>query len=157
MPGKPKVGGKNKKKGKGGDQLTRELIFKEDGEEYGVVLKLLGCDNILVFCLDGVRRQCRIRGKLKCKVWIRVGDTVLISLREFSTEDKVADVIHKYQDEEVRQLRKFGEITVNPQEILDAELQSLGISAHGAGEAKDTPVEEAGEEAKEDSVNVDEL
>lgn len=156
MPGKPKVGGKNKKKGKGNDTLTRELVFKDDGEEYGVVLKLLGCDNILVYCLDGVRRQCRIRGKLKCKVWIRVGDMVLISLREFSTEDRVADVIHKYQDEEVRQLRKFEEVTVNPQEILDAELQSLNIAPPARPQAKEAAVEE-GEPSKEDSVDVDDL
>ena len=36
------------------------------------------------------------------------GDTVLVSLREF--QDTIADILIKYMDEEVRNLKIYGEI-----------------------------------------------
>ena len=45
----------------------------------GVAVKLLGFDRIMVKCQDGHERLCRIRGKMKRRVWIRVGDVVLVS------------------------------------------------------------------------------
>ena len=45
----------------------------------GIAVKLLGYDRIMVKCQDGHERLCRIRGKLKRRVWIRVGDIVLVS------------------------------------------------------------------------------
>jgi translation initiation factor IF-1 len=45
----------------------------------GVAVKLLGFDRIMVKCQDGHERLCRVRGKMKRRVWIRVGDTVLVS------------------------------------------------------------------------------
>ena len=43
-----------------------------------------------------------------CKVWIRGGDIVLVSLREF--QDGVADIIHKYYRGEARSLVALKEI-----------------------------------------------
>ena len=43
-----------------------------------------------------------------CKVWIRGGDIVLVSLREF--QDDVADIIHKYYRGEARSLVALKEI-----------------------------------------------
>jgi len=40
---------------------------------------MLGADHIMVKCQDGKERLCRIRGKLKRRVWIREGDIVLVS------------------------------------------------------------------------------
>lgn len=43
MPKAKGKGGKNRKKGKGGDDTDkRELVFKEDGQEYATVVKMLG-------------------------------------------------------------------------------------------------------------------
>ena len=64
---------------------------------------MLGNARVLVKCLDGVIRVGRIRGKMKRKVWIGVGDLILVSLREF--DNKKCDVILKYLPEEVRQLK----------------------------------------------------
>ena len=45
---------------------------------------------------------------MKNRVWIKVGDLVLVSLREF--EDDKGDIILKYNPDEFRDLKKQGEI-----------------------------------------------
>ncbi|KWU44557.1 eukaryotic translation initiation factor eIF-1A [Rhodotorula sp. JG-1b] len=80
-------GGKNRRRGKNeneGDK--RELVFKEEGQEYAQVIKMLG---------NG-------------RVWINQGDIVLLSLRDF--QDGKADVIQKYSSDEARKLKQYGEL-----------------------------------------------
>jgi len=45
----------------------------------GIAVRMLGFDRIMVKCQDGKERLCRVRGKLKRRVWVRVGDIVLVS------------------------------------------------------------------------------
>jgi len=71
----------------------RELIFKEDGQEYAQVLRMLGNNRLEAQCIDGIKRLCHIRGKMRKKVWVNQGDIVLIGLREF--QDGKGDVILK--------------------------------------------------------------
>jgi len=103
-------GGRNHKKAKStGSMHKRELRFREDLEDYALVEKVLGDCRLECLCTDGSQRVCHIRGKFRKRVWMSVGDIVLISLREF--EDKKADVIHKYTPEEATMLRDRGEIS----------------------------------------------
>jgi initiation factor 1A len=44
------------------------LIFKEDGQEYAQVTKMLGNGRLEALCFDGTKRLCHIRGKLRKKV-----------------------------------------------------------------------------------------
>ena len=54
-------------------------------------------------CLDNTKRRCKVRQKrMRCSE----GDCVIISLRDF--DDENADVIYKYDADEVRQLQKMG-------------------------------------------------
>ena len=90
----------------------RELVYKEEDQDYGQVMRLLGGGRVEVNCLDGnVKRLCTIRGKMKNRVWINAGDIVLISLREFG--DDKADIIHKYFPEEAFELQDLGELPEN--------------------------------------------
>ncbi|KAF0289171.1 Eukaryotic translation initiation factor 1A, X-chromosomal [Amphibalanus amphitrite] len=77
-------------------------------KEYAQVAKMLGNGRLEAMCFDGVKRLCHIRGKLRKKVWINQGDIVLVGLREF--QDQKADVILKYNDDEARNLKTYGEI-----------------------------------------------
>ena len=86
----------------------RELILQEDGQVYGQITKLLGNSRLLCNCFDKEERQCHIRGKLKNRVWMNVGDIILISLRDI--DPTKGDVIHKYNPQEIKQLIKEGEI-----------------------------------------------
>merc|ERR1719323_1854342 len=54
-------------------------------------------------CFDGKQRQCRIRGKMRKKVWVNKGDIILLGLRDY--QDDKADVIHKFKPEEIRELK----------------------------------------------------
>lgn len=108
MP-KNKKGGKKHKRGKKiGFGEKRELIFKEDGQEYGQAVKMLGSGHVEVFCFDGVTRLGKIRGKMRKRVWIATGDMVLIGLREF--EHGRCDIMYKYNPDEARNLKAYGEI-----------------------------------------------
>ena len=64
-------GGKNRRRGKNeNENEKRELIFKEEGQEYAQVTKMLGNGRLEAICFDGVKRLCHIRGKLRKKVSI---------------------------------------------------------------------------------------
>jgi translation initiation factor 1A len=110
MPKNKGKGGRAVKRGTGNKNLDQssELVFKEDLQEYGYVTAVLGNGRLQVRCYDGTPRMARIRGKMHKKVWINNNDTVLVALREF--EDKKADVILKYNDDEVRRLRILKEL-----------------------------------------------
>ena len=105
-------GGKNKKtqrsKNRKKENQKRELEFKTDGQEYGQVTKILGNGRMTIFCCDGKERMGTIRGKMRKRVWIRDSDYVLVSLRDF--QDEKCIITFKYTDEEVRNLKIYGEI-----------------------------------------------
>jgi len=81
------------------------------------VIKMLGNGRLEAFCFDGVSRLCHIRGKLRKRVWIQQGDIVLLGLRDF--QDAKADVIQKYDNEEARSLKAYGELPENVQINVD--------------------------------------
>jgi translation initiation factor 1A len=66
----------------------------ENGELFGRVVKLVGGDNIIVKTTDGKVRTCRIRGKIKRRMWIRDNDLVLIAPWDFQSDK--ADIIWRY-------------------------------------------------------------
>ena len=97
-------GGKNRRRGKNeNENEKRELIFKEEGQEYAQVTRMLGNGRLEAACFDGQKRLAHIRGKMRKKVWIAQGDIILLSLREF--QDDKADVIQKYTPDEARSLK----------------------------------------------------
>ncbi|KAG7212943.1 hypothetical protein KM043_002286 [Ampulex compressa] len=85
MPKNKGKGGKNRRRGKNENETEkRELVFKEDGQEYAQVTKMLGNGRLEATCFDGVKRLCHIR-------------------------DAKADVILKYTSDEARNLKTYGE------------------------------------------------
>ena len=69
-------GGKNRRRGKNdNDDDKRELVFREDGQEYAQVTKMLGNGRLEAQCFDGEKRLAHIRGKMRKKVrrrWLYV-------------------------------------------------------------------------------------
>lgn len=105
MPGKKK--GNIKKKQLEGSK-SRELELKESMEEYAKVVSLLGDRKITVKLDNGTELLGCIPGKMKRKCWIAVDDVVIVGIREYQ-EAKV-DILHKYNDDEVKKLIQYGEI-----------------------------------------------
>ena len=73
----------------------------------GIIEQRLGGSRMRVRCLDGKTRICRIPGRLKRKLWIREGDTLLIEPWEFEVETR-GDVIFKYKPTQIEFLKKKG-------------------------------------------------
>lgn len=105
-------GGKNRRRGKNNNYgQKRELIYKEEGQEYAQITKMLGNGRLEVSCFDGNKRMGHIRGKLRKKVWMGQGDIILVSLRDF--QDDQCDVVHKFNSDEARTLKTVGELPEN--------------------------------------------
>lgn len=103
-------GGKGFKKKKNEVFDDKHMIFKEEGQYYGLVTKMLGSGRVECYCysdrggtLSSTKHMGIIRGAMrKKKIWVSVEDIVLISKRDYQ-EDKV-DIIHRYKHEEALQL-----------------------------------------------------
>lgn len=109
MPKNKSRGGKHHRRGKHDtDDKKAELEFKVDGQAYAQVLKTLGNGHFELLCDDGTKRLGHIRGSMNRKIWIAVGNLVLVSLRNY--QDTKCDVIHKYSNEEARSLQAYGEL-----------------------------------------------
>lgn len=77
------------------------------------IVRNLGNRNLECYCNDGRIRICRIRGSMRNRVWINIGDVVIISKRELSgTDDEKGDILMKYEMEHLHRLK--GEAGINP-------------------------------------------
>jgi translation initiation factor 1A len=93
------------------EEALSKLVMPAPGDVLGIAIKLLGFDRILVKCQDGQERLCRIRGKMKRRVWIRQGDVVLVSPWDFQS-GKRGDVFWRYTKAQADTLRKKGLLTI---------------------------------------------
>lgn len=77
------------------------------GEEViGIIEQRQGGNKMLVNCLDGKQRNCRVPGRLKRALWLRPNDVVIIEPWEFD-KDK-GDVIFQYRGNQIAWLKKNG-------------------------------------------------
>ncbi|MDI6825877.1 MAG: translation initiation factor eIF-1A [Candidatus Aenigmarchaeota archaeon] len=88
------------------EEIARTRIPKE-GEVLGLVELMLGSDKLRVRCDDGKERIVRIPGKLRKRVWISVGDLIIIQPWKVMS-DKRADVIWRYTKTQAKWLEKKG-------------------------------------------------
>lgn len=111
-------------KGKKKSYTTQKTIitFKDDMQEYAQIIKPLGHRRLLVLLPDHSELIAHIPGRFKRKTWINTGDIVLISRRDFQ-EDKV-DIIHKYNQCEIKFLMKEKEIPKTFTGIVGSEISS---------------------------------
>ena len=93
------------------EEELSKMVYPTANDMFGVAVKLLGYDRVMVKCQDGHERLCRIRGKMKRRVWIREGDVVVVSPWDFQS-DKRGDVIWRYTRAQAEQLRRKGVLTI---------------------------------------------
>ena len=146
-----KGGNKAKKQKKPSDNaVERELVFKDitQFQEYAQVTKTLGNKRFELTCFDGKTRLGHARGSLKKKkVFVKLGDVVLVSLREF--EDAKCDILDVYTQKEVKSLKSYGEIpnTVRDDLVENTVEEDIGFDFDN-GEEEDIDEEE--QKKKED-------
>ena len=129
--GRNTKGGKKHKKFKNNNNQTfnkRELIFADTGQDYFIITKMLGDNRCRGNSNDGREALMIIRGRLSKKKWIRQGDVVLGSFRDFSS-NPIADIIHKYSPEEVTVLKKMNKLTMTkPKDVETVEEYDIGFT-----------------------------
>jgi len=101
-----------KKKVLSEEEMRERMVLPVANDILGVATKMLGYDRINVKCQDGHERLCRIRGKMKRRVWIRQGDIVLVSPWDFQS-DKRGDIIWRYTRAQAAWLRDKGYLTIS--------------------------------------------
>jgi translation initiation factor 1A len=97
-----------------GSNSRMKLPYKPRGELMGIVREVSGGSRLIAFCEDNMTRMVRIGGKLKKKMWTRVGDLVIIKKWQIQ-EDKKSDLVYRYTKTEKESLRRKGLIP----EVLD--------------------------------------
>ncbi len=89
-----------------GQQEVVRVRLPRGKEVLGILEQRLGAARVLIRCLDGKSRNCRVPGRLKRKLWLREGDVVLVEPWEFDNEK--GDVIFKYNPAAIDRLKRKG-------------------------------------------------
>lgn len=117
MPKNSGKGGKKHRKQKNQTVIKREMIWKETGQAYAIIEKMLGNGRVHLYYFtrdedDRLKKNQAlgiIRGTMRRKkVWIKIQDVVLVGLREF--EEGKVDILHKYDYDETKSLELSQEI-----------------------------------------------
>lgn len=87
------------------------MLLPSGSDVLGTAVKMLGAERIMVKCQDGKERLCRVRGKLKRRVWIREGDIVLVSPWDFQSEAR-GDIYWRYRKNQTEWLRCHGYLKI---------------------------------------------
>jgi translation initiation factor 1A len=77
-----------------GQEFIRVRV-PEKGEILGVVKANLGGSRFEIKCIDGFTRICRIPGRFKKRVWVKVGGLILITPWEVQSNER-GDIIWTY-------------------------------------------------------------
>ncbi|MEK6912539.1 MAG: translation initiation factor eIF-1A [Nanoarchaeota archaeon] len=88
------------------EEVVTRVKLPRNGEVLGVIEQRLGGNKMLVACLDGKSRNCRVPGRLRRALWLRPGDVVIIELWELDKEK--GDVIFKYRPNQIEWLKEKG-------------------------------------------------
>lgn len=88
------------------EEIARIKIPRQP-EVLGVVEMMVGGDRLRVKCDDGKMRICRIPGRLRKKVWIRVGDLVLVEPWKAQSEER-GDIVFGYTATQANWLKRKG-------------------------------------------------
>ncbi len=153
MPPQRRSKGKKKQPSPG----SRKLRFpdKRDNEQLGRVVEILGNDHMRVQCEDGKTRLGRIRGKIKKRMWIRLGEIVIIQPWDWETANTAeddgetlpkCDIIWRYQLTQTKQLFRRGILPKNLAEAMN--LTEEDLVEEGPGPEVQKPEQKPPEDAE---------
>ncbi len=84
-------------------------------EVIGIIAQRVGGSRMLVSCMDGKTRNCRVPGRLRRALWLREGDAIIVEPWEFDNEK--GDVLFKYTKTAVVKLKKQGLLKTSESEF----------------------------------------
>lgn len=89
-------------------QKVGRVPLPKKGEVIGIIESRLGGNKMMVSCMDGKSRNCRVPGRLRRKLWLRPNDVVIIAPWEL--DNAKGDVLLKYKPNQIQWLRKNGHL-----------------------------------------------
>ena len=115
MPKNLKGGSKHKKMkntSNSSELSYDDVVFKDsDEQDYGKVEKILGNGRFTVLCNDKVQRLGIIRGNMRKKKWVNLGNIILYSIRPYET-DKI-DIIYVYDNNVLKNVQHRMQLNFN--------------------------------------------
>ena len=78
-----------------------------ENQVLGIIEQRVGANRMIVKCLDGKQRNCRIPGALRRRLWLRPGDTVIVEPWEFESDTR-GNVLFKYTPAQIGWLKRKG-------------------------------------------------
>ena len=84
-------------------------------EIIGMITQRVGAGRMLISCMDGKTRNCRVPGRLRRELWLRENDVVIIEPWEY--DDGKGDVLFKYTKAAIERLKKEGLFKVSESEF----------------------------------------
>lgn len=97
------------------EQKVSRAPLPKGEEVIGVIEQRLGGNKMMVNCLDGKTRNCRVPGRLKRRLWLRPGDIVII--QPWELDKNKGDIILKYRPNQVEWLKKKGYLKTEKSEF----------------------------------------
>jgi translation initiation factor 1A len=97
------------------EEIVTRVPLPRGEEVIGIIEQRLGGNKMMVACLDGKNRNCRVPGRLKRKLWLRPGDVVIIEPWEL--DKNKGDVILKYKPNQIEWLKKKGYLKTEKSEF----------------------------------------
>jgi translation initiation factor 1A len=148
-----KKGGKKHKRGKKQGYETKILRLKEDDQEYAQITASKGNCRFDVHCFDGKNRIGILCGGMRKKVFVNSKDIVLVSIRDF--QDDKCDIIDKYDDTQVHQLKSGKHI---PDFIITTDEGEFCEEINGGIEfTMDMDDSEESESSDENDIDLDDI
>ena len=84
-------------------------------EVIGIISQRVGGSRMIVSCMDGKSRNCRVPGRKRRGLWLREGDVIIIEPWEF--DDDKGDVLFKYTPAAMERLKKMGKLDMETDEF----------------------------------------
>jgi translation initiation factor 1A len=91
--------------------IRKGMLYPNKNDILGIVTKNYGQTRMNIKCQDGETRICRVRGKMKKRMWVREGDVVLINPWDFQSAEK-GDIIFRYTSNQAFLLREQGYLNI---------------------------------------------
>jgi translation initiation factor 1A len=88
------------------EEITKSIMTPGPSQVIGKVMALLGSGWAIVLCEDGKTRRCRVRGKLRRRIWVRVNDMVLVEPWSFQQDH--GEILFRYTENQVGYLTSRG-------------------------------------------------
>jgi translation initiation factor 1A len=98
-----------------GQEGPVRVKLQNDKEVIGIIAQRCGGSRMIVSCMDGKTRNCRVPGRKRRGLWLREGDAIIVEPWEF--DDDKGDVLFKYTPNQMEKLKQMGKLTTEENEF----------------------------------------